>query len=325
MGMDLGTQREGRWTTLTPSEKMELVERYKLLLASKRRSPRYVEETANQLHRLLRLMGWQIDEDLTVLTLARLRDDHGLSVRTTNKYAVQIKSLAKWLTRRGYFPLNPLQFVPLLNQKVDRRHERAAFTDEEIGKLLSTTYNSTFAYRGVGGRDRAAIYFCALVTGLREGTISQLRVNQFSLAPPAFLRVEAKQLKDAEDLTIPLPAWAAPRLSAYLRGKPLEALAFKVPPQPWDYVIMLRKDLTSAGIRYCSVEVLSNGRYRRKDVKDFHALRVSAATRWMAHGVPLAMAQRLLGHSDPAQTSRYTHPTPPDLRAAVDRLPPLSA
>lgn len=52
-----------------------------------------------------------------------------------------------------------------------------------------------------------------------------------------------------------------------------------------------------------------------------HALRHTTATRLMRTGAPLAVMQRVLGHSDPKLTARvYTHLGAEDLRAAVERV-----
>ena len=46
----------------------------------------------------------------------------------------------------------------------------------------------------------------------------------------------------------------------------------------------------------------------------FHALRHTAASRWLAAGVSLAVVSRLLGHADPGFTLRtYVHALPSDL------------
>ena len=59
-------------------------------------------------------------------------------------------------------------------------------------------------------------------------------------------------------------------------------------------------------------------------VVDIHALRHTAATRMARRGVPLVVAQRVLGHASPEMTAKvYTHLGLEDLRGAVDVLAPL--
>jgi integrase len=55
---------------------------------------------------------------------------------------------------------------------------------------------------------------------------------------------------------------------------------------------------------------------------DIHALRTTCASRMARRGVPLAIAQRWLGHSDPKLTAaHYVSVDVEDLRAAVERTP----
>jgi integrase len=53
---------------------------------------------------------------------------------------------------------------------------------------------------------------------------------------------------------------------------------------------------------------------------DIHALRHTTASRLARSGAPLAVTQRVLGHSDPKLTARvYTHLGAEDLRSAMER------
>ncbi len=52
---------------------------------------------------------------------------------------------------------------------------------------------------------------------------------------------------------------------------------------------------------------------------DLHALRHTAASRMARNGAPLAVTQRILGHSDPKLTARvYVHLGVEEMRRAVD-------
>jgi site-specific recombinase XerD len=73
---------------------------------------------------------------------------------------------------------------------------------------------------------------------------------------------------------------------------------------------------------------LVRARIRRTDAEgrtvDLHALRHTAASRWARRGVPLTVAQRMLGHQDVRLTaSVYTHVGVEDLRSALDAAPAL--
>ena len=51
-----------------------------------------------------------------------------------------------------------------------------------------------------------------------------------------------------------------------------------------------------------------------------HMLRHSAATRWIADGVPRDVVQALLGHVSSASMEVYLHPSDAAKRVAVERL-----
>jgi integrase len=52
---------------------------------------------------------------------------------------------------------------------------------------------------------------------------------------------------------------------------------------------------------------------------DLHALRHTAASRFARHGAPLAVTQRILGHSDPKLTARvYVHLGVEEMRGVVE-------
>jgi integrase len=69
--------------------------------------------------------------------------------------------------------------------------------------------------------------------------------------------------------------------------------------------------------------LLAAARMERADVHgrslDLHALRHTAASRFARHGAPLAVTQRILGHSDPKLTARvYVHLGVEEMRGVVE-------
>jgi len=52
----------------------------------------------------------------------------------------------------------------------------------------------------------------------------------------------------------------------------------------------------------------------------FHDLRHTSATRMIEVGVPLVVVSKILGHSSIQMTMRYAHPTPENIRLAVEKL-----
>lgn len=304
---------------------LELATTWRSLILARGSGQEYAAQRHAELCRLLAETDYALDDSAVVIAIGRLRDA-GKSLCTCNKYLTTIKSFTRWLSRPSarVLPFDPLVEIPKFNARRDRRHERTSFVPV-LERLLAATEKSTRAYRGVSGVDRAELYHAAACTGLREGTLVVIETSQFHFdVDPAVVRVRADQLKDGEDLVVPIQADSAARLRAYLAGKMPTARAFRTPPHDYDFARMLRKDLTEAGIPYCRRVPLANGRTRREQVLDFHALRGTFNT-WCADaGVELTVRQGWMGHSDPKLTANtYTYRLPTAQAAAVRQLPPL--
>ncbi len=87
-----------------------------------------------------------------------------------------------------------------------------------------------------------------------------------------------------------------------------------------------RAEYTTNGRRLLR-RVLDRAGIVRRDalgrVVDIHALRHTAATGMARRGVPLVVAQRVLGHASPEMTAKvYTHLGLEDLRGAVEGVNP---
>lgn len=300
------------------------------LLRARGCTEQHARDVCAQITALLALSGYSLDADTVMIAVGKFRAEKGRSARTANKYLRSLKQFTKWLSRpsKSLLARDPLVEIEMFNIKRDRRHERTAFSDEQLRTLLGKTRGSNYTYRGLCGADRAELYHAAAATGIREGTLGLLEVGQFNLdpkAPMGWVSVRAEQIKDAEDLVVPIQAESAAQLRRYFVGRMPTAKAFRVPEHKWDYIRMLRKDLIGAGIQYCRPIVLAGaGRVRRMEVLDFHALRHTYGS-WLAKsGVPLTTAQKWMGHSDPSLTANiYSHVIPPDALAAMLRLPPL--
>ena len=70
------------------------------------------------------------------------------------------------------------------------------------------------------------------------------------------------------------------------------------------------------------VKTAFKGACRRTGIKGlrFHDLRHTAATKMIEAGVDLVTVSRILGHASIQMTMRYAHPTPENMRRAVERL-----
>lgn len=298
-------------------------------LAALGRSAQHVREHRNEAAAVIALSGASSPATLTESALIRglgvIRARRGGGTVESHRRAIQ--AFGTWASRPavGYLPSNPAHDIPSYKPSADRRHERTAFTDQQLSRLLAVTAASRREFRGISGRDRAELYHAAAVTGLREECLGKLTVGQFHLAD-GFPRVEvrADQQKARKALTVPIQADASARLRRYFKGKAPEALAFRIPLHKPAVVLMLKADLEEAGITYCREVVMDNGQTRREEVLDFHALRVTFGSRCGAAGVPLTVTQQWMGHSDPRLTANtYSKTSQADAAAAVAKLPAI--
>lgn len=312
--------------TFDPPTLLALAKTWHDVLAASDVGPKYATERLLHVTRIVTATGGRLDDAAVQVAVGKLRDK-GWSARTLNKHVGAMKQMTKWMAARsrGYLPYDPLAEVPYHNVRRDRRRLRTSFSEGQWLALFRATLASPYNYRGICGADRAELYHAAACTGLREGTLAVLEVGQFDLAGPvAIVTARAEQLKDAEDLAVPIQADSAARLRSYFRGKMPGARAFRAPAHSYDFVRMLQVDLADAGVTYCRKVALANGRVKRVDVLDFHSLRHTFGTRCASAGIPLTTTQRMMGHSTPELTANvYSHVMGPDLVEAMRRLPAL--
>jgi integrase len=238
-----------------------------------------------------------------------------LSTETRNHHLVATKAFTRWLWRQGRLPDDPLAGVSRWNAEVDRRVHRRALTSEEVARLITTTQQSPRGFRGLDGKDRAALYLLAAYSGLRASEMASLTRAELSLdSEPPTVTVRAAYAKNKRQDTIPLPRDVADYLRRWLSSRPtIPAPGVRLWPGTWAEraAQMIRQDLQASRIE---VETES-GRL------DFHCLRGTYATLLARVGVNLQTAQALMRHSDPKLTARtYTKLGISDLAGTVAKL-----
>jgi integrase len=254
----------------------------------------------------------------TVQALAEKRQGtRGISCETFNHHVRALRSFGRWLFRSRRWPANPFDTLTLLAVSTDRRHDRRELTAQEIRRLLSAASASERTFRGLAGKDRAALYLMACGTGFRVRALAGLTPRDFDLsADVPVATLPARLSKNKRSKVQPLPADVADALRSFLDGKPLHKAVW---PGNWrdDAAEMLRIDLDAAGIPF-SVEGPDGPLFA-----DFHALRHSYLTLGGRAGIDLRTLQELAGHSTPTLTARYSHRCIDDLAGAVSKLPRL--
>ena len=242
--------------------------------------------------------------------------DRGASVQTCNFYLQAVKQFGRWMVQDGRAPDSPLAHLKGGNVRIDRRHDRRAFTDDELRTLLDTTRNGPTRFR-MTGPERAVLYQLAAETGLRASELRSLTWASFDLVSSTpLVIVKAAYSKHRRDDTLPLKESSAEML-VHLRdalGAMDQEAVFAVMPEK--LAKMLRVDLTDAGVAY---------RDDAGHVVDFHALRHTYITNLARAGVHPKVAQQLARHSTITLTmDRYSHLVIGDLSNALHALPDLS-
>ncbi len=239
----------------------------------------------------------------------------GISAQTFNFYLQAVKQFCRWMVKDPRTTESPVVHLDGLNVKTDRRHDRRAFTVDELCRLLDATRKGPDRY-GMPGPEQRLLYWLAVETGLRQNELRSLPRMSFDLdGDAATVTVAAAYSKRRREDVLPLRPALARALKEHLATKLPDALAFRLPRR--EYACrMFQANLTAAGITY---------RDNAGRVADFHALRHTFISNLAAGGVHPKTAQALARHSTITLTmDRYTHSYRGEESEALAVLPDLS-
>lgn len=283
---------------------------------------KHMRELRRRLERLAVAAGWtelpEITEQGFLLALAKIEEADetqgapgaggaggaGFSPATKNAYRAALRAFTRWSHQTGRLRTDPLAKLRKWAVRGYRTFHRRPFTRHEMATLVVRTRARAGTLEGMTGPDRAMLYLVAVATGFRLAELGSLTRRSFKLdAEPPHVVLAASSSKDGkphEQTLVPrgLPelSFVVDELRRWLEGRPMDARCWPVEETAGR---MIRTDLRAAGI---AIEAAPGERV------DFHCLRGTLG-RWLADaGVPMAMAQRILRHSDPKLTAdHYTH------------------
>ncbi len=317
------------------------MDEYRNILAAKNRTPKHVEMTLARIQWVIRECGATNIRDLMparVQPAIKTLHGAGKSLETCNSYIRAIKAFSRWLWKEKRAPDDALATLEHYQTSVESsRHERRAFSTDELVFLFSFVEKYTKPNHKMSGPDRAMLYRLAVGTGLRVNELRSLTPDSFDLnANPPTVTVEAAYSKhrhtDVQLIALQLTGLLKP----WLKGRPKTKPVF--PNMPGSMARTLRKDLQAA--RKAWIAKASNEReqaqrkrsqflrYEDADcrIADFHALRHTYISGIVAGGASVKTAQTLARHSDPRLTiGRYSHTELHDLQGAVDNLPDFTS
>lgn len=221
--------------------------------------------------------------------------------RTVNAHLSSVRAFARWCVRTGRVAVDPLPFVPRLDERSDRARERRALSMEQVRKLLAVAR----------ARGRAAWYLLAVWAGLRRGDLVRLTWGD--------VRLDWHEVQGR--------SWGLVTIS---RGKARRTDRVPLHPEVVDELRRLRPALVTPAARVFRGEVTNRTRIRdfnaagipEKDESgrfaDLHSLRMTLHGWLVAHGVHPRIAQGILRHANYQTTaSAYTDL---DLRGAAESM-----
>ena len=272
--------------------------------------------------------------------LASMRDkkECRIGAQTSNFYLQATKQFCKWMVRPARRAIeSPLIHLSGLNVKLDRRHDRRAFTLDELLYLLK--YLATAPVRArMTGLERALLYRMAVETGVRRGGLARLTVSSFDLdgGDPAIVVKAGAKNKYKAERRVPLKVATVELLRKHLARKMPEALAFAVPPKQHS-AKMIKADLDGAREVWLKESATPEMRSEREKTDflryynstglylDFHALRHTRGV-WLFehHKAHPREVQELMGVSSLALVDRYTQSFRLTDLSVIERGPDLS-
>jgi integrase len=299
----------------------EHIEGWRAALEAKGDTPFHVKQSAARMAKIVKACGWKRLSDITAAGFDDWRNQakaKGKSVQTVNHYLTVAKTFCGWLVKSRRLTENPLAFLQKKTVlDTERRRIRLASDDSELERLLAATVSGG-QYRSMTGPERALLYRLVFETGFRWSECWSLTKASFKLdGNPPCVTVVSGQAKNRKARMNPISAELASDLKEHMALFLPTARAF---PRMWKRcgmgAEMLRTDLKAAEFPFSD---------EYGQIRDFHSLRKTFGTRLCRHGVPLAIAQRLLDHSTPALTANYyTGVMMENKAAAVGKLPVLT-
>lgn len=248
----------------------------------------YLRPAKRRMELLLEGTGWKYLADVESNSFLRWRDKRrsvrlnggwkkhkGTGATTLNHYLDVCRAFLNWCVEQKRLAANPLADVDKV--RGEKLRLRRALTDDQVAALMRVT---------PAGRKLA--YRVALSLGLRRQEMEALVWGDLRLRstrPYVQLRAEATKARRGDRVPLPLTLAEALRAEKPAGAKDADRVFQPVPSLDWWKV-----DLREAGIPY----VDGMGR-----VADFHAgTRKTLCTRMHRGNVPLAIAMRVMRHTD---------------------------
>ena len=295
-----------------------------------RSCPRHWLACRTHLQVLLQVLGALTVGELRLEAVLRhraARVANGASNRTANLEVGALKAFLRWAVDAGLCESNAIQRLRMLPETPRyQRRIRRALSEDEIERLLEAALDEDLALHQARV-PQFALWLMLLETGARWGELMLATWGDLDHEARA-LCLRASTTKSGRPRTVPLRAPVAEHLAelraiqADVHGRPMvEGDRILQTPKGRPWPVCSTNALRALHRLLQAAEIPKRTEQGTVDVQ---ALRHTYATRLVRAGVGLAVVQRLLGHASVQQTcAAYTHLGDSDLRAAIERLPPL--
>lgn len=323
------------------------------------RYPAYPRTIDRELRKLFRTAGVSLLRDLTADRVQTYMAGMTAGPATKNKVRTYAYSFGKWLEDNDRIPRNPVANVKTVKAKVTdvkvRRHRRA-LRPKELRVLLNAvaSYPLAHATKPKGGRprkdgtparhkdkpasltpetvrtltelgrERRLIYRTAILTGLRRGELSRVRVHMLKLNRKVpHIDAPGHILKNGRPALIPVPVALATDLRGWIKdaGRTPEDTLFTMPDErSWSRIH--ERHMRHAGIPYRTPDGHADYHGLRKATNTFLRKRLKVKTA----RENLRLRQRFLRHAAAdLATSTYDDEQLREMRPVVASLERLDA
>ena len=294
----------------------EHLEDYREMLTAKGKSETHINGTVNRIKAISEDRGFKSIRDVraaeVVKYIGKLRQS-GKTPTTRNHYLTAFKMFMNWLKDERRITDNPIAH---LKKEKAQPEKRGALTSEQFNLLVHHVSFDGKVRCKTPGKERGMLYLMAGMTGLRRGELLTLTWSDLQLGKTyATVNLDGNRTKNGEDISQPLPKYAAKKFSLWKAEKDCKEEDKVFPhftchcrPSEW-----IKADLKAAGLPIKD--------YMGNDI-DFHSLRNSYISFLADSNTPPKLIQKLARHSSLDLTMNiYARPTLSSERAAIDNLP----
>lgn len=294
---------------------------------------RHAQNVSSRLARTLVALDGMRVCDLKPMHLIGIRNQAkaaGSSHRTANLVVTTVQAMIRWAIQNELVAHDPVAHVKgLPNTREHHAYRRRALSDAEIERFIATSRaeDQELAVVAVDVRiPQTPMWLFLLETGSRWCELRTLRWADVDLGRKVLV-LRAENTKSRKQRAIPL---SDALLAELVRVRGLHETVLRRLPNVDDAVFLSPEGSrwgwpTTNPMRILD-RLLDRAGIAKVDTQgqklDIHALRTTCASRMARRGVPLVIAQRWLGHSDPKLTAaHYVSVDVEDLRAAVENAP----